>query len=163
MGGGCDPLTPPPPSRSATEVMRFYPMPFTQSILFSFCLLRHKCCPNPAQLGRNAAVMESHIKINFKSLAADPLHGGLMAGARDPFFSWGCKNVDMPCDCQNLGAGHRHIHPIDTKSWGQLAPCPPPPPAPGSRAPALFLSHKSSATELQGNHGGGSGPSKRLS
>ena len=39
----------------------------------------------------------------------------------------------MPSDCQNLGGGgHRHIHPLEPKSWGggQLPPLPP-----GSRAP----------------------------
>ena len=43
------------------------------------------------------------------------------------FLGGGGKHVDMPSDCQNLGGGHRHIHPLQTKSWG--AP-PPPPPAP---------------------------------
>ena len=40
----------------------------------------------------------------------------------------GRKNVDMPSDCQNLGGGDRHIHPIETKSWGGNCPLPPPPP-----------------------------------
>ena len=34
-----------------------------------------------------------------------------------------CLVIDMPSDCQNLG-GHRHIHPLETKSGGG-----------GSRAP----------------------------
>ena len=38
----------------------------------------------------------------------------------------GGKNVDMPSDCQNLG-GHRHSHPIETKSWGGNCPPLPPP------------------------------------
>ena len=51
------------------------------------------------------------------------------------FFGRGSKNVDMPIDCQNLGGGgHRHIHPIETKSWGG-GNCPPCPPPSGSRAP----------------------------
>ena len=69
-------------------------------------------------------------------------------GARERFFSWGGgKNIDMPSDCQNLG-GHMHIHPIETKSWGQLPPLPPPPaPAPQrhghSAAWALSCAHLS--------------------
>ena len=42
----------------------------------------------------------------------------------------------MPSDCQNLGGGHRHIHPIETKSWGCNCPLAPPP---GSRAPAWLV------------------------
>ena len=38
------------------------------------------------------------------------------SGAGTIFFLGG-KNVDMHSDCQNLGGGgHRHIHPIETKS-----------------------------------------------
>ena len=48
-----------------------------------------------------------------------------MQGRGDDFFLGG-GSVDMPSDCQNLG-GHRHIHPIETKSWGgELPPLPPP-------------------------------------
>ena len=56
-------------------------------------------------------------------------------GAGTIFFLGGGKHVDMPSDCQNLGGGHRHIHPLQTKSWGggQL----PPPCPPGSRAPGI--------------------------
>ena len=53
-------------------------------------------------------------------------------GHGNDFFWGGDKNVDMPSDCQNLG-GHRHIHPLETKSsgGGQLPPlAPPPAPAP---------------------------------
>ena len=48
-------------------------------------------------------------------------------GVRERFFlGGGGINVDMPSDCQNLGGGHRHIHPLETKSWGGIAPLPPP-------------------------------------
>ena len=40
----------------------------------------------------------------------------------------GGKNGDIPSDCQNLG-GHRHIHPIETKSVGGNCPLDPPPPS----------------------------------
>ena len=50
-------------------------------------------------------------------------------GAGTIFFLGGGKHVDMPSDCQNLG-GHRHIHPLQTKSWGAIAPLAPPAPAP---------------------------------
>ena len=40
----------------------------------------------------------------------------------------------MPSDCQNLGGGHRHVHPIETQSWVELPPCP----LPGSRAPVCI-------------------------
>ena len=55
------------------------------------------------------------------------IRGGGRAGARERFFlGAGGKNVDMPSDCQNLGGGHRHIHPLqETKSWGAIAPPPP--------------------------------------
>ena len=62
----------------------------------------------------------------------------MIAGALERFFlGGGGKNVDMPSDCQNLGGGgHRHIHPLETKSWGAIAPLAPPPP--GSRAPGMM-------------------------
>ena len=45
-----------------------------------------------------------------------------LQGCGNVVFFWGGggKNVDMPSDCQYLGGGggHRHIHPIETKSWG---------------------------------------------
>ena len=53
----------------------------------------------------------------------------------DFFLGGGGKNVDMPSDCQNLG-GHRHIHPLETKSWGG-GNCPLAPP--GSLAPVYGL------------------------
>ena len=53
------------------------------------------------------------------------------AGARERFFSWGGKHVDMPSDCQNLGGAQAYSFPSDKKLGGQLPPLPPPPaPAP---------------------------------
>ena len=71
-------------------------------------------------------------------------------GARERFFSWGGKSVDMPSDCQILGGGPQaYIHPIETKSWGgNCPPLPPPPPAP---APLPTQANKPNkhATELK--------------
>ena len=59
----------------------------------------------------------------------------LKAGARERFFSWGSKNVDMPSDCQNLGGGGISISiPLRQKVGGAIAPlAPPPAPAPLSK------------------------------
>ena len=49
------------------------------------------------------------------SQPAPNTHSHLSRGAETIFFGGG-GNVDMPSDCQNLGGGHRHIHPLETIS-----------------------------------------------
>ena len=64
----------------------------------------------------------------------------MYTGARERFCSGGgVQNVDMPSDSQNLGGGHRHIHPLETKGLGGggIAPLAPPP------APAPLYVHES--------------------
>ena len=75
-------------------------------------------------------VLRSTSGITFCSRVALTL---VLVRGEGTIFFLGGKSVDMPSDCQILG-GHRHIHPIETKSWGQLPPLPPPP---GSRAPGF--------------------------
>ena len=61
------------------------------------------------------------------------ISGPRTTGRGNNFFlgGGGGKNVDMPTDCQNLGGGGtEHIHPIETKSLGPLAPPPAPAPLP---------------------------------
>ena len=53
------------------------------------------------------------------------------------FLGGGGKSVDLPSDCQILGGGHRHIHPIETKSWGGNCPLAPPPRLPRPCTKAL--------------------------
>ena len=64
----------------------------------------------------------------------------------------------MPSDCQNLGGGgHRHIHSIETKSWGAIAPlAPPPDPAPLPAPAVQVLSLKAQRGEEE-EEGGGRG------